>query len=39
MLALSIAQHEQALAKDTQGFVGSFIVPDHDWIRGQDQEG
>ena len=39
MLALSIAQHEQALAKDTQGFVGSFIVPDHDCIYGQDQEG
>lgn len=38
MLALSIVQHEQALAQNTQGFVGSLIVPDHDWIRGQSEE-
>lgn len=39
MLALAITQHEQALAQSTQGFVAPLIVPDHDWIRGQDEEG
>lgn len=38
MLALSIAQHEQALAQRTPGLVGSLMVPDHDWIRGRDEE-
>lgn len=33
MLALSISQHEQGLAQRTSGFVGSLVVPDHDWIR------
>jgi hypothetical protein len=37
MLALSIAQHEQALAQNSKGLFGSFIVPDHDRIRGQDE--
>ena len=36
MLALSISQHERGLAKRTAGFVGSMVVPDHDWIRGRD---
>ncbi len=38
MLALSITQHEQGLAKRTDGLVGSLIVPDHDWIRGRGHE-
>lgn len=38
MLALSISQHEQGLAQRTGGLVGSLIVPDHDWIRGRDDE-
>lgn len=38
MLALSISQHEQGLSQRTAGFVGSLIVPDHDWIRGRDDE-
>lgn len=38
MLALSISQHEHALEKQTSGVVGSLIVPDHDWIRGRDDE-
>jgi|JI10StandDraft_1071094.scaffolds.fasta_scaffold26171_2 hypothetical protein len=38
MLALSISQHEQGLAERADGFVGSLIVPDHDWIRGRDDE-
>ncbi|MDD2178312.1 LA2681 family HEPN domain-containing protein [Acidovorax sp. D2M1] len=38
MLALSISQHEQGLAQRAGGLVGSLIVPDHDWIRGRDDE-
>ncbi|KAF1062889.1 hypothetical protein LvStA_01523 [Burkholderia gladioli] len=38
MLALSISQHEQALEKQTSGIVASLIVPDHDWVRGRDDE-
>ncbi|ACQ99051.1 LA2681 family HEPN domain-containing protein [Burkholderia pseudomallei] len=38
MLALSISQHEQGLSQRTGGFVGSLVVPDHDWIRGRDDE-
>jgi hypothetical protein len=38
MLALSISQHEQGLARQTVGLVGSLAVPDHDWIRGRDDE-
>lgn len=38
MLAISISQHEQGLAQRTGGLVGSLIVPDHDWIRGRDDE-
>ncbi|NIJ79280.1 tetratricopeptide (TPR) repeat protein [Xanthomonas arboricola] len=38
MLALSISQHEQSFAARTSGLVGSLIVPDHDWIRGRDDE-
>lgn len=38
MLALSIAQHEQALARRTPGLIAPLIVPDHDWIRGGDEE-
>lgn len=38
MLALSISQHEQGLERQTVGLVGSLAVPDHDWIRGRDDE-
>jgi len=38
MLALSISQHEQGLARRTAGLVGSLVVPDHDWIRGRADE-
>lgn len=37
MLALSVSQHEQNLARRTDGLVGSLIVPDHDKIRGRDE--
>ena len=38
MLVLSISQHEQGLEERTEGLVGSLLVPDHDWIRGRDDE-
>ncbi|EOY6404414.1 LA2681 family HEPN domain-containing protein [Klebsiella pneumoniae] len=38
MLVLSISQHEQGLAERTEGLIGSLLVPDHDWIRGRDDE-
>ncbi|MDH0625930.1 LA2681 family HEPN domain-containing protein [Pseudomonas chengduensis] len=38
MLALAISQHERGMAQRENGFVGSLIVPDHDWIRGRDEE-
>ncbi len=38
MLALSISQHEQTLEQRPDGIFGSLIVPDHDWIRGRDEE-
>jgi len=37
MLALSISQNEQGLEQRATGFVGSLVVPDHDWIRGRDE--
>ncbi|MEQ1532269.1 MAG: hypothetical protein HOO97_03435 [Sideroxydans sp.] len=36
MLALAILQHEQVLAKQTGGFVGTLTVHDHDWVRGRE---
>ncbi|POM13952.1 Uncharacterised protein [Burkholderia cepacia] len=38
MLALSISQHEQGLARRTTGIVASLVVHDHDLIRGRDNE-
>lgn len=38
MLALSISQHEQRLADQIDGLIGSLTVPDHDWIRGRGDE-
>lgn len=38
MLALAITQHEKGLAQREGGSVGSMIVPDHDWIRGRDED-
>lgn len=36
MLALAISQHEQVIAMQTGGFVGTLTVPDHDRIRGRE---
>jgi hypothetical protein len=38
MLALSISQHERGLEQRRVSFIGSLIVPDHDWIRGRGEE-
>lgn len=38
MLALSISQHEQGLEQRASGIIGALVVPDHDWIRGRDDE-
>lgn len=38
MLALAISQHERGMSQPAVGFVGTLIVPDHDWIRGRDHE-
>jgi len=38
MLALAITQHEQGLERREGGLVGSLIVPDHDWIRGRNED-
>lgn len=38
MLALAISQHERGMAQRENDLVGSLIVPDHDWIRGRDEE-
>lgn len=39
MLALSIAQYEQSLARQNHGLIGyTMLVPDHDWIRRRDGE-
>ncbi|MFM7967382.1 LA2681 family HEPN domain-containing protein [Aeromonas sp. A-5] len=38
MLVLSISQHEQVLVQRADGFIGSMLVPDHDWIRGRSDD-
>jgi hypothetical protein len=38
MLALAITQHEKRLAQREDGLVGEMIVPDHDWIRGREED-
>ncbi|WP_367834593.1 LA2681 family HEPN domain-containing protein [Pseudomonas lundensis] len=38
MLALAISQHEEILSKQTDGVIGTLIVPDHHWVRGGDEE-
>jgi hypothetical protein len=38
MLALSISQREQLLSKKIDGLIGTLNVPDHDWIRGRDED-
>lgn len=35
MLALAITQHERRLVEGADGPVGTLLVPDHDWVRGQ----
>jgi hypothetical protein len=38
MLALAITQHERVLAKEADGLIGTMHVPDHDWIRGREED-
>ena len=38
MLALAISKHEEILRKQTDGIIGTLIVHDHHWIRGEDEE-
>jgi len=38
MLALAINQQEKGLAQREDGLVGEMIVPDHDWIRGREED-
>lgn len=38
MLALAISQHEQGLSLQANAQFGTLVVPDHDWIRGYDDE-
>lgn len=38
MLALAISQYEEILRKQADGVIGTLIVPDHHWIRGEDEE-
>lgn len=38
MLALAITQHERVLAKKAAGLIGTMHVPDHDWVRGREEE-
>lgn len=38
MLALAITQHEKGLAQRENGLVGEMIVPDHNWIRGREED-
>lgn len=38
MLALAISQYEEILSKQKGGVIGTLIVPDHDWVRGEDEE-
>lgn len=38
MLALAISQHEEILMQQTGGILETLIVPDHHWIRGEDEE-
>jgi len=38
MLALAISQHEEILMQETDGILETLTVPDHHWIRGEDEE-
>ncbi len=38
MLALAITQHELVLAQAADGLIGTMHVPDHDWIRGREED-
>jgi len=38
MLALAISQHEEILRKQADGVIGTLFIPDHHWIRGEDEE-
>lgn len=37
MLVLAISQQEEILSKQADGIIGTMIVPDHHWIRGEDE--
>ena len=38
MLALAISQHEEILREKTDGIIGTLTVPDHHWVRGEDEK-
>lgn len=38
MLVLAISHHEQSIAPRSPGLAVSMVVPDHDWIRGRDEQ-
>jgi hypothetical protein len=38
MLALAITQHERVLRQAADGLIGTMHVPDHDWIRGREED-
>lgn len=38
MLVLAISQHEEILRKQTDGIIGTLLVHDHHWVRGEDEE-
>ncbi|MES1174951.1 MAG: LA2681 family HEPN domain-containing protein [Myxococcales bacterium] len=37
MLALAIRQNEHILKHGEEGHIGTMIVPDHDWVRGREE--
>ena len=38
MLTLAISQHEEILQAQMDGLIGTLNVPDHHWVRGDDEE-
>ncbi|MCQ3032552.1 LA2681 family HEPN domain-containing protein [Pseudomonas syringae] len=38
MLTLAISQHEEILQTQMDGLIGTLNVPDHHWVRGNDEE-
>lgn len=38
MLTLAISQHEEILQAQMDGLISTLNVPDHHWVRGDDEE-